>query len=603
MKLHPQTTRWAIANLILLSVLLSNGFGQVRDHAIDKRRLAIHYERTGDYDRAAQYYTEISLRNPKDISSYLGAKRCLIQLDALERFRDLILSLQTQRRDLRYQVDLIDIEYRNGQTRQAVEKWNTLLDQHRQNQTAYQLIGSVLTEHRRFEDALSVYEEGREHLDNPHVFLFERIGILTAQQQYKKIIHEYIDYLARHPGQQAFIDSRILSLCQNDEISNTIATVLEDEYEDRRSIRSRIGRIRTRVYIRMGLYHRAINMVETLSASDETYRARADERYLQIANSAARNRVLSEARLAYNKLLTFSPESDLALQAHFGLAEIYEQEGKFEAAIRAYLTLASEHPQSVQAVKGLYRCGILNLQQVFDLDRARRCFQRLLDQYPNSSYRTDTLFRLSEVAIAQGNLGLAHETLRQLNREGDKNRNQVRLMQAYVSLYQGKISDCRQRLNDILEPESIDLKDETINNALELKILIDSAADSATLDLYGKARFYRDQHRYKEALKVLNTALENHNGHVTEALLWLRSDLYIEQQQYGYALEDLTVLEKNENGLYREQAMKRRAELYATVLEDAGKAVDIYLHYLNEFPQSIHLESVRKRIRELDANT
>jgi tetratricopeptide (TPR) repeat protein len=584
-------------------VLLINVFGQDRDHAIDKRRMAVHYERTGDYDRAAQYYIEISLSNPKDISGYLGAKRCLIQLDALERFRDLILLLQTRRRDLRYQVDLIDIEYRNGQTSQAVEKWIKLLNEHQQNQTAYQLIGSILTEHRRFEEALSVYEEGREHLDNPHVFLFERIGILTAQRQYETIIHEYIDYLAHHPGQQAFIDSRILSLCQNDDISNTIATVLEDEYEDRRSMRSRIGRIRTRVYIRMGSYRRAIDMVETLSASDETYRAQADERYLQIANSAARNNMLEEARHAYNNLLTLNPDSDLALQARYGLAKTYEQEGNVKAAIRAYLTLANEHPQSVQAVKGLYRCGTLNLQKVFDLDRASTCFQRLLDQYPNSSYRTDALFRLSEVAIARGNLERAQETLQQLNREGDKNRSQVRLMQAYVSLYQGEIEDCRQTLNDILEPESIDLKDETVNDALELKMLIDSAADSATLDLYGKARFYRDQHRYEEGLGLLNTALDTQKGHITEALLWLRSELYVEKKQFGPALEDLIVLEQNEDGLYREQAMKRRAELYATVLEDAGKAVDIYLDYLNEFPQSIHIESVRKRIRELESNT
>ena len=55
----------------------------------------------------------------------------------------------------------------------------------------------------------------------------------------------------------------------------------------------------------------------------------------------------------------------------------------------------------------------------------------------------------------------------------------------------------------------------------------------------------------------------------------------------------------NFESAYIESAYLTKAEIYDYILNDKSRAVDIYLYILDTFPNSIHYESIRVRLREL----
>ena len=76
------------------------------------RQTAQMYERAGQLPQAAEYYARACRENPADISAYLGAKRAYMRIQEFDKFSSLINVLQQRRRDVRYQVDLVFIDFK-----------------------------------------------------------------------------------------------------------------------------------------------------------------------------------------------------------------------------------------------------------------------------------------------------------------------------------------------------------------------------------------------------------------------------------------------------------------------------------------------------------
>ena len=76
--------------------------------------------------------------------------------------------------------------------------------------------------------------------------------------------------------------------------------------------------------------------------------------------------------------------------------------------------------------------------------------------------------------------------------------------------------------------------------------------------------------------------------------------IYLETKQRNYdrALEQIQNMKEN-NTYYQEQLMILEAEIYDFGLNLQSEAVDIYLNFLELFPQSIFYDLIRIRLREL----
>ena len=73
-------------------------------------------------------------------------------------------------------------------------------------------------------------------------------------------------------------------------------------------------------------------------------------------------------------------------------------------------------------------------------------------------------------------------------------------------------------------------------------------------------------------------------------LLYLQNELEIVEQK----LEEIT-----EDTIYKEMALIFKAEILDYVKKDLSKAIDAYLSFLNNYPNSIYYDDIRLRLREL----
>lgn len=91
----------------------------------------------------------------------------------------------------------------------------------------------------------------------------------------------------------------------------------------------------------------------------------------------------SAARAAFADLLAKYPDSDLAADAQFYLAEALAAEGKTAAADTAYARVVSKYPSSLRAATALYKRGVAQ-QKAGKGASAKRTFNDVIRLFPDS---------------------------------------------------------------------------------------------------------------------------------------------------------------------------------------------------------------------------
>jgi len=108
----------------------------------------------------------------------------------------------------------------------------------------------------------------------------------------------------------------------------------------------------------------------------------AEELY-RIGNDQLTRGGNSAARAALSDLLKRYPDSELAADAQFLIAEAYAAEGTTAAADSAYATVVRKYSDSPRAPTALYKRGVM-AQTARRITTAKRIYNELIKQYPSS---------------------------------------------------------------------------------------------------------------------------------------------------------------------------------------------------------------------------
>lgn len=103
----------------------------------------------------------------------------------------------------------------------------------------------------------------------------------------------------------------------------------------------------------------------------------------QIGKDQLARRAFAAARAAFTDLLSRYPDSELAADAQFYLAESLAGEGKTSAADTAYATVVSKYPTSLRAATALYKRGI-SQQKAGRTATAKKTFNDVIRLFPES---------------------------------------------------------------------------------------------------------------------------------------------------------------------------------------------------------------------------
>ncbi|MBN2411585.1 tetratricopeptide repeat protein [candidate division KSB1 bacterium] len=572
-------------------------------------RLASQYEVNGQIDLAAKLYVQLSKSDPLDISSYVGAKRCLLKLNQYDGLYELITHLQQIRRDIRYEVDLAEIEFLKGDTKKAFAHWNRILEENSLSEEAYIFVGQTYLENRLYKEAIDCYETARSKLKTRSLFIFELAGVYTFLSEYELVIIEFLNYLEVNPEQINYIDTRISELEKNEDSIPKITRTLEKELKGRRPLCSQIHQLLGNIYTRTRNYEKAY---ENFFALEEELAAVNDKKtgmfLYRFAMAASGDKELEHARIAYEMILTKFPNSVYMDKSRIGLAKILVQKGMYLDAVNTYEKFVASFSQSPEAVTALIQIGDLWYSELFDIKNAENAYRRVLMNYPKSAQRKEVLFKLGDCSIIDDSFDTAQNYYLQIISESknkfDLNVKKAQYSMARLEFFRGQLSKSLQylnsyfstRINNPLNPDYYE------NNALELQMLIqDYRSDSTGLVIFATAVVLQMRRQYEKAENILTAYIgDNPDAFINNDLMLLLADIYRVQGLYEKALNILQALYLNEKNMYRDKAIKKMAEIYDTNLNVKEKAIQSYETLLAIFPESIYIEEARKKIRMLE---
>ena len=195
----------------------------------------------------------------------------------------------------------------------------------------------------------------------------------------------------------------------------------------------------------------------------------AEELYQQGENELERKRY-EDARKAFTKIVERHPNSSYAPRARFLLGEAYYRDADFDKAIKEFETFISFYPRHQIADLVQYRLAMAYYDQIKPIEqdqtlakRALDAFKKVVKEYPESRYATDSLAKIDicRGRVAQKEVWVANYYYNQGNPSGARKRLELVIkdyprtlvypealwLLAEVNFYESKADAARELLN------------------------------------------------------------------------------------------------------------------------------------------------------------
>lgn len=571
-------------------------------------------EQQGKFKEAANLYLTLYRLAPQNITYYLGVRKNLLEIKDYQALASFINEARQQNGQdvrFRFEVDDGDLLFKSGQEKEAIKKWSQIVQENSQNLTVYNLVTSAMIENRLFDEAVELYQQGRQRLGNPDLFIFELANLFAYRQEFKKSTTECLRYLKTNPDQYEFIDAKLAEFEQQEGASKQIADALLEELERENELRNPLHYLLGSLYLRARNYEAALRHYELVELQNAAKAPldRDGKQLFKFAGVAIRDGAFEIGRRAFNLIITKYDTSPYLMRARLGIAQSYESEGRFTEAVQAFKNLQMAFPTAPQAPEALYRIGNIFYAQFFDYPKAIDSFKFLIEKYPASTDRFNAMFRIGDCWLALGDLDKALEWYQKpLNEKMTKAQDildEANYNVARIRYFRGDYPAALENLKTVgqsgvksTQPVSV-----LLNDALTLSIRIsDNQTDPEALKQFATAELNTLQRKYAEALSLLQALInKNPKSNLADQALFNVGDLFRLTGDYNAAMTAYSrLLADYSESFIRDLAQQRLGEVLEHDLGDLVKAQKAYEKLLVDYPNSLLLEETRKRIRTID---
>ena len=456
--------------------------------------------------------------------------------------------------------------------------------------------------HSLIEYAIQAYEIGLTKTPNP-AFYYQLAGLYATQQNIEKMMERYLDYVETNP---LYINQvmRLLSEYISEDASQPYNQLFKNVLLKKLQLKPNPlwNQWLSWLYAQQNEFKKAFLQEKAV------YR-RTPESFQGLINLAllAQEADSNEVALSiFDFIIQNAKEPRLRIQANCRYLELQLEQsdsGNYKDIKERYLTLLE-----------IYKFGVETL--VLQLSYAQ--FLAYHDQNPEAAIAflksalnanltdlasSELKMKLADILVTQNkfNQALIYYTQIQMRVKNSTLSQEARFKAAKTSYYKGDFEWAETQLK-VLKSSTSQL---TANDALELQLLISDhkGSDSlhTALKLYAKAELLSIQNKPKEALKVLETILENHKTDpIIDQTLVMQAQLYEEQMEYSKAEANyLRIITDYKDDILVDDAYFYLAELYRTKLLQIEKAKLNYETIIFNHEDSIHFVEARKQYRIL----
>ncbi len=576
------------------------------------RQNAAEQEARGEYSKAIEIYKKLLTSKPQDLSLYLAAKRCFLQNKDYQAWQNLIKELQKSFRDVQYEVDLAEIDYALGHKTEAIQRWKQIVRDNPTNERAYVLIGTVLTEHQLYEEAIDVFQSGRKSFKEPIKFCFELVKIYHAIAALEKLTEEYLNFLEKNPGQVNFVQGQLLNAAHSQEATEKITKVILERQKSKRISDIMSHQLLGALYTQQKDYKRGLR--HYLALEEELKNTKRDEVGLflfSFANAAMSDGATAEARRVF-ELLAATQTVNLMyrIKAEYNLAQLFEKEGNYLQAIKSYENFVETHKKIDDQIMALFRIGDIYFQKLFDISKAEVTYLKIVKMpVATQEDRLKARQRLSECAIARGDIIMARKYLDGIIKETSIESNyhrQAALKTCYLEMMNGQWRQSLERIEKIFAEGSATRPSSPVdifeNDLLDLYILLkDNEKDSVGVTLLGQMQWLQWRRSHGSVVDSIRKFLTNYPNSKLKYRLKLMEIESLRQlgrssEAIANAKEMLVTATQDE----KEKISKLIVDMYADDLHLWDVALKEGEAFLQLYPRSIYIDEIRQKVRSLE---
>jgi tetratricopeptide (TPR) repeat protein len=581
-------------------------------------RLAQTYERAGEFMKALPIYERLYRINENNLVIFDALSRTYVQL----KMYDNAIAIVSQRlaragNDITLFGLLGDCYYKAGKESDAFAAWNRGVEVFKNSETAYQVISRYLIENRLYDRAIQMLEDGRDRSPEPSA-LTQEIGLLYATTfRYEDATREYLSIVVdKGLSMMDVIRQRISWYISKPEALRSalmVTKTISARHEDNVALHILLAWL----YQEAKEYDNAFDVYKTIDALQNAQ----GREILSFAERVMKEHAFQAAAKAFKEYIDRYPAQAAIPQAKFGYARVLENLGTqpdstdtpaflttnrsswLTEAIQSYNALSNEYPLSPYARLALYRIALVKFNVYFDIDGALLALDEIRRRYTDSRTHPDIAITTGDIYVARGDLDQALASYRMFLGGGvetdQRDKNLASFKCTQIEYYRGDFDSALAHLAPLAQETASDIS----NDAIKLQTFIQYHRKSQedALKTYARAELLSRQHKYTEAIALLNDILKRFPSSLLldDALISI-GDLYKSAGQYQQALTAYQrLVEEYPESIYSDQAMFNAAELYQTRLSEKEKAVTLYESFLERFPNSLLVGEARKRIRVL----
>ncbi|QTE21292.1 tetratricopeptide repeat protein [Polaribacter cellanae] len=567
--------------------------------------LAENYYREGAYEKATQIFKKLYDKSPFN-TTYLGRLiACYQETDKFKEAENLLKARIRANASQIYLYVYLGYNYERQQKKeQAKINYNLALNSLDKSPAYGGIIGRLFKDYNLLDNAILAYEKAMEKNKNAN-YSFQIAQIYGEKGNYKQMFESYINLVDKN--------EQYFNLVQR-----YASRYITDDSENEANILFRKTLLRKSVSNPKGIWNKLLSW---LFAQQKDYKkAFVQEKALYQRNLTDLSSIFTVGKIAFE-----NHNFDTSTECFNFIKETSKiKEEKIDANLYlAKIAVATKNPETEALFQSLLKefgknTSTIKIQVAYadfltfsanKPEKAKEVLQEAIGYSRSKFDKARIKLKLGDVLVFTGkfNKALIYFSQIQTQLKNHELAQEARFKVAQTSYFKGDFTWAKAQLK-VLKGSTTQL---IANDAVDLFLII---SDNEPLDSipsglkeYAQAELLAYQNKDDEAIKVLNSILENEtlkelNGGfvpITNNVHFKIAKLQIKQKKYEEAILNFAKIIATDNqGFLTDEVYYEMAELY-NFLGNTEKAQEYYQKIIFEHPSSIYLVEARKKYRKL----
>ena len=602
--------------------------GVADDTTEQQLRRAQQLEKSGRAEEALEIYRALLSQQPGDRELLSRIRGVYRKLKWYPRLIEMLEEhLRSDPGDFELKIELGEAHFLAGDVDRARETWLEALTGAPRQESSFFRISDAFLERGMLTEAGDILLQGRQSLEDETLFADRLARIHELQADYSAAAEEYLTWVRQDLRRINYVDTQLARFPDQPEIRRAVETALRRGVDravaENGPEQEAFRHLLSQHLIRTGQPQEAYQEIRALKgASDD-----GGQLLIGFAARCAELGYDDTAIQACRDVLDNNPETPAARQAHLVIGRSLENLGRYRQALLAYRDLLDRHSDSSEAVEALYRraeiyrlYGYLLAGEPLSeegsagdaagggffnraaIDSAQGAYQRLIERYGRSARAADAAMRIGDCLVIKGDVEGARAAYSRLayGRGPEQVREEAAFKLAELLFLERRIEESKAALDELVGsyPQGF-----FINDALQLSMLIMEAANGPeeALLAFAEAVFSVRQRQYRQALEAFGR-IEGQfsDSPLLDDVLMQTALINRRMGRYQEALADLeTLMTRYPDSRFCAPALRQMGEIYQHDVKDLPAARQAYERLLNEYPDYLFLNEVRRTLRAL----